>query len=161
MSALDKCYDLDRGRPFYRQRPLAAGGSRQRIFEHFNNIGVQALPIADNFQTNAVLDELGQVRLDEPPHQPHQIADFLVRAFPVLAREGVERQAFEVDRLERPHEPAHRLDAALMAHGARQVVPLRPAAVPIHDDRDVAGFGLAVRHYPKTRLEDGGILTAS
>jgi len=23
MSALDKCYDLDRGRPFYRQRPLA------------------------------------------------------------------------------------------------------------------------------------------
>ncbi|MEI9987632.1 MAG: hypothetical protein WDN69_33550 [Aliidongia sp.] len=34
--------------------------------------------------------------------------------------------------------PTHRLDAAAMTHDPGQAAGLRPAAVPVHDDRDMA-----------------------
>src|SRR5690606_41165048 len=42
-------------------------------------------------------------------------------------------------------QPAHGLDPALVPHGARDMVALRPPAIAVHDDRDVAR---AMRCFP-------------
>ncbi len=74
------------------------------------------------------------------------MVDLVLGALPVLAAEGVERQAVEPQRLDLADQSAHRLDPALVADRAWQMPPLGPAAIAIHDDRDMARtFGVGNR----------------
>jgi hypothetical protein len=66
------------------------------------------------------------------------MVDLVFGPFPVLAAEGIERQTVDPQRLDRAHEFTHRLDPAPMAERARQAAALRPAAIAIHDDGDMA-----------------------
>src|SRR3546814_4162492 len=78
--------------------------------------------------------------------QPHQVADLIGGAFPVFAGKGVERQHLYAEVGRGLHDAAHRLHTPAMTHDARQETPLRPAAVAIHDDGDMAGAGMPARH---------------
>jgi hypothetical protein len=80
------------------------------------------------------LIDLAVQRLDE---QPHQRADFLAGAAPVLAAEGEQGQGFDTPFHALTDAHPHRLDASLVAGLAWQAARLSPAAVAIHDDRDV------------------------
>src|SRR3546814_4912145 len=85
--------------------------------------------------------------------QPHQVADLIGGAFPVFAGKGVERQHLYAEVGRGLHDAAHRLHTPAMTHDARQETPLRPAAVAIHDDGDMAGAGMPARQDRKsTRL---------
>ena len=134
-------------------------GLRQRILEHFDDIGRKRLPVADYLEPDVIGDEFGQVRFDELAHQVHQVVDLFFRTLPVLAAEGVERQTLDRGVLQAAHELAHRLHALPVAHHPRQVLALRPAAVAIHDDGDVAGglFGRGHRAIRSHRAKAGRI----
>ena len=63
---------------------------------------------------------------------------------PVLRREGVERENFDAVIGGRLQRAPDRFGAGAMAGDARQPALLRPAAVAVHDDGDVARDGSAV-----------------
>ena len=86
---------------------------------------------------DAVGVELGEIVADEPLEQPHQHRHFLWRAAPVFRRKAVDGQELHVVLDRRANGPADRLDAPPMAFEPRQPARLRPAAVAVHDDRDV------------------------
>src|SRR3546814_11550441 len=73
--------------------------------------------------------------------QPHQVADLIGGALPVFAGKGVERQHLYAEVGRGLHDAAHRLHTLAMTHDARQETPLRPAAVAIHGDGELAGAG--------------------
>src|SRR5205823_7354429 len=95
-----------------------------------------AVAAPDEARAHTLLGQVGQLLLDRLAEQLHQRIDLVLRARPVLGREGVHR--------ERPHAE---LDAALdgAAQRARagavtrrdwQAAALRPAAVVVDDDRN-------------------------
>jgi len=68
-----------------------------------------------------------------------EVVDLRGRPLPVLRGEGVERQIGDAQLLRPLDGAAHRFGPALMPRDARQAPGLRPAAVAVHDDRDVPG----------------------
>ncbi len=99
---------------------------------------VQLLPAAEDVEADVVLSQ----RLPLPAHvlleQVHQRPDLEPRALPVLHREGVEGEHLEAEAGRRLDRLAHRGDARPVPFDAGQVARLRPAAVAVHDDGDVA-----------------------
>src|SRR6185312_8420358 len=72
----------------------------------------------------------------ENSHQPAHLA---WRALPVLEREGVEGEDFDLELDAALDRFAHGLPPRLVPHEARKATPLGPSTVPVHDDRDVGG----------------------
>ena len=66
-----------------------------------------------------------------------RLCDLLGRARPVLDREGIDREIVDAELDRGAHRPAQRLDAAPVALEARQAARRRPAAVAVHDQRDM------------------------
>src|SRR5207253_3478527 len=98
---------------------------------------LEALRIADHLEADVVLVELNHFLLECPQKELHQDRYLLGRAAPVLARKSKERQKVDAAFDARAHRSADGLDALAVAGYARQHALLRPAAVAIHDDRDV------------------------
>ena len=69
--------------------------------------------------------------------QVHQEVDLRLRPLPVLARQAVERELLDLEPGTLFGGAADRVDAAAMPGDARQILPRGPAAVAVHDDRDV------------------------
>jgi len=92
---------------------------------------------ADHVQPHVVraqLLSLGAKRLAQDRHERAHLAR---GALPVLDRERVEREHVHAERGAAAHRLAHRFAAGAMAHEPRHPAGLRPAAVAVHDDRDV------------------------
>ena len=111
------------------RQPLADLRRKTRTFAH-------------KVQAHAVLLELGHFTAQRQREQLHEARHLVCRAVPVFGREGVQRQALQLGRLKRAHQPAHCLYTALMADRARQAPFLGPAAIAIHDDGDMSGARL-------------------
>ena len=103
------------------------------------DIGRQAFAFADDLHPDAALVQFGEVAADEELQQPHQVADLGFRPRPVFRREGVDGQPGDAHVGGGADGLAQRLDAGAMAGDARQAARLRPAAIAIHDDRDMLG----------------------
>jgi hypothetical protein len=98
----------------------------------------EPLELADGAEADAVLHDLGALRLEEVVEQLPQRADLRGRAGPVLRAEGVQRERLEADSPALARHRAHRLRSLAVASDARERPRLGPAAVAVHDDRDVA-----------------------
>ncbi len=88
--------------------------------------------------------------------QAHQRRDLALRPLPVLDREGVERQHLEAQPGRGLDRLAHGLDAGAVALDARLAALLRPAAVAVHDDRDVTRQAREVDRTKDLRLVAAG-----
>jgi hypothetical protein len=82
--------------------------------------------------------QLVDFAVERSQEELHQRADFALRPVPVLARKSEQRQRLDALAPAEFHRGTHRLLALAVAEAARTVPLLRPAAVAVHDDRDVA-----------------------
>src|SRR4249919_1671124 len=80
--------------------------------------------------------------VDDIPVEAHQEAHLVRRTAPVLGGERVRREVFHADLNCTFDDVEERGLAGLVARGPRQAALLCPAAVAVHDDRDVAGYEL-------------------
>ena len=101
------------------------------------DVGRELLLSADDAKPDVVLEQRVQLEAQIPLEQRHQRRDFRLRPLPVLEREGVQRQDVDAEPSRRFNRFADRSDAGPMAFDARQVAARGPAAVAVHDDRDV------------------------
>src|SRR5262249_3215775 len=120
-----------------------------------NGVG-QVSPAADDGEADIVFVNGGQFPLQVFAEQPHQELDFGLRAARVPAGEdgGSETGKFQasgsLDCL------ASRFNTPLVARSARQTTPLSPAAVTIHDDRNVARKAVSIDFFEKLGFLPGG-----
>ena len=96
---------------------------------------------ADEPHPHALAVQLVAARDEQPLVEVHQEAHLVERPAPVLGRERVHRQPLEPDLERALDRVEQRLFARRVAVGALQAPALRPAAVAVHDDRDVLGSG--------------------
>ena len=102
--------------------------------------------IAEDLEANPLLVKAVELAPDVEAEQAGEVADLLRRAPPILRGESVEGQAFDPRLAGGAQHRAGGLGAGAVAGGARQAPRLRPAAVAVHDDGDVArGTERAVR----------------
>src|SRR5438105_7680922 len=109
--------------------------------------GGELVESSDHFEADVVLHQgvgLSSDRLLEERHQP---ADLVGLARPVLGGEAVERQVLDAALARGAQGAPDRLDARAVTGDCGKVTPTRPSAVPVHDDRDVQGYGHARRGY--------------
>ena len=78
--------------------------------------------------------------------QLHDGTHLFQRALPVLGGEGVDGQHVKAKADAGGHGLAQRVDAGDVPTGTVQATGLRPAAVPVHDDRDVSGCEFRFAH---------------
>ena len=98
----------------------------------------QAAAIAEHVDLHALTLQLGDFPGDVLLEQVHQRRDLRRRAVPVFLGEREQRQDFDA-RLDRAFDRfAHRLHPGPVTERARQPAFIGPAAVAVHDDRDVA-----------------------
>jgi hypothetical protein len=123
-------------------RAVLAGVGRARGFVHraADAIGELVQP-ADDAEADAVRDQRRGLAADRLLEQRHERADLLAGALPVLGGEAVEGDVLDAAVAGRADRPADRLDALAVARDDREVAAAGPAAIAIHDDRDVARYG--------------------
>src|SRR6185437_1563101 len=97
--------------------------------------------IADQPQPDFFLLERLELAFEIETHQGRQIGDLLFASAPVFGREGVDRQDLDAVVRSRLERPSNGFGARAMPGGPREAALLRPTAIPVHDDRDVAGDG--------------------
>jgi hypothetical protein len=118
--------------------------------------------VADHAQPDAVLVQLRDLLLERAEKELHQDVHFVGGPAPVLAGEREQRQVLDAALDRRADDRPHGLDALAVPGHARQQPLLGPAAVAVHDDRDVprnaaGGGNLAGR----ARMGHGGSGSAS
>ena len=74
--------------------------------------------------------------------QVHQEIELVLRPLPVLARQAIERELLDAQPGAFLGDAADAGHAAAMPFDPRQPLPLRPAAVAVHDDGDVPRHAL-------------------
>ena len=114
------------------------------------DVVVEAVALADDAQAHPRPGERVELPAQIEPQQPHEFADLLGGAFPILRREGVEGEIVDAEIDTAAHSLAGRVGAAAMAGDARQAAPCGPAPVAVHDDGDVP------RRTRRGRLSRGG-----
>jgi len=111
---------------------------RLGIDDQRDDIGREPITVADDTQPDIVAVQLGDLAAQVMPQQSHEVIDLRERPLPVFRREAEQRQIRDAELGGRGQRTPHRLGAAAVTGNARQAASLRPAAVAIHDDRDVA-----------------------
>src|SRR5918992_4869645 len=99
-------------------------------------LGARSVAATDEARVDALALQIRELTLDRLDEDLHQRIDLVRRARPVLSRERVhaERLDAEVDRS--LDGPPQRTGPGPMAGRDGKPSPPRPAAVPVHDDRD-------------------------
>ena len=123
------------------REPRVGGGLRLAGGHELANAPIEHRRVADHLEADSVRVELRDLLLQRAHEELHQDRDFVGRAPPVLAGEREQRQELDVELDAGKDDGAHRLDAPPVAGDPRQHALLRPAAVAVHDDRDVARDG--------------------
>src|SRR5690606_14880943 len=93
--------------------------------------------IADEAQADVVAVEFVDLVRERAEEQLLQRADFAGGAFPVFAGEGEQGQRTDPAAAAELDARTHRLLSRAVAERARPAPCARPAAVAVHDDRDV------------------------
>ena len=115
------------------------------------DVGGQLLRPPDHAEADVVLEERSELEPQVTLEQRHERAHFGFGPLPVLHRERVDGEHVEAEPGRGFDDVADRVDAGAVAFDARQVAFGRPAAVAVHDDRDVCGQLFEV-HLPGQRL---------
>ena len=109
-----------------------------RLYQRVALLFRQRRLVAQNQDTNILLVQFINFGRKEIQNQLHQRADFLLRALPVLRREGVDAQRLNLQVVGMADDFAQGFRALPMPHRHVQPMLFRPAAVAVHDDGDVA-----------------------
>ncbi len=84
--------------------------------------------------------------------QAHQKGDFGLGAAPVFQRKSVQGEGGNMQPGAGLNDGARRLHTGAMAGNARQMAALRPAAVAVHDDGNMARQAARVKLFQQARL---------
>ena len=128
-AVIDRDVELQRG---------VRAGLLHRALHAFAKLGLERRKIADERDAHAVLVQLVDFAIERLQEKLHQRADFALRPIPVLAGEREQRQRLDAAAQAELDRRAHGFLAFAMAQAARPAAPLGPAAVAVHDDRDMA-----------------------
>jgi hypothetical protein len=83
--------------------------------------------------------DFGQFLFQIFAQEAHQEINFVLRTAPIFERERIESERGNSHSGAGFDYLARRICAGAMSRDARQVTLLRPAAIAVHDDSDVAG----------------------
>jgi len=109
----------------------------------------ETLAAAGDEDADSALVDLRELALERDLEEPHQAAYLSPRSPPVLGREGIDREDLHAELVARVHRALDRLDPRPVAVVDRAAPRAGPAAVAVHDDRDVMRDALG-RHGGKT-----------
>jgi hypothetical protein len=123
--------------------------------DHLRGLGRESAVIAEHLDPDPLLVERIELAPDIEAQEAHQVADLGLGPFPILGRESVEGEAFDAGLARRSEHLAGGLGALAVAGGAGKPPRLRPAAVAVHDDGDVARNRRARISGGRLRLEAG------
>src|SRR6185312_13045638 len=104
---------------------------------------------ADGFEPDVLPVELLHLGAQEAAQQGHQEVDLGAGALPVLGGEGVEGEGGNVQAGRGLDRGADRLHPGAVAGDTGQVALMRPAAVAVHGDTDVARQAAAIHLAPE------------
>ena len=117
-----------------------ARSARHGGFHALAQLGGERCEVAHEANANAVAVKLVHLAVDRLEEQLHQRRHLAGRPLPVLAGEGEQRQRRDALAQAEFHGLAYRLLAGVMTERAWTKTLLRPAAVAIHHDGEVAGY---------------------
>ena len=117
----------------------AGGGALHGIVQSAPRGEGQIRPVADHIQPYIPLDQFGHFVPHKPGKQIEQKPHFSLRALPVFLGKGVYRHKGHAQGPAFAHQGAHRLGPGPVPLAPGQPPPLRPAAVAVHDHRNVPG----------------------
>ena len=105
-------------------------------------------PVAppDHRQPNAVRHERAELTVEMRLEEIKEESHLLSRALPVVAGEGVERELFDADARAMRDDLADRVGTTHVSHPAGAAASCGPAAVAVHDDRQVRRNRGGFRH---------------
>ena len=116
---------------------LTAAGRALDFFNGRAQSPIHAIAPPDHFQANAILDTLRALAGQVGPKQLHQPSDFGGRPLPVVRRESIEGQGGDTHFDRCLDCAANGSRSRLMPGQPGQPAHRRPAAIAIHDDRDM------------------------
>ena len=119
-----------------------ARGGRERVLDRGARQGRQLVGPSEHPDLDALLDERGRLVADRRLEQADEHLDLAARAGPVLAAERVDREHRDAPPDGVLDDRSDGLDAGRVALRLGQAALPRPAAVAVHDDRDVTGDGV-------------------
>ena len=102
-------------------------------------LGNVATP-ADHADANVLLHDRGPLLDHVLLEQVHQEFEFALGALPVLARQAIERELFDVEPGTFLGDPPHAGDSAAMALDPRQTLTLGPTTIAIHNNSNVGWY---------------------
>src|SRR5581483_11294192 len=128
----------------------AVDGALFEACERGRDGGRQAVAAPDRSDAHAARRERGGLLAGEGGREPEEPVDLQARTEPVLFGERVDGEHRDARAQGRVDGALERRDPAAVAFERRETVLLSPAAVAVHDDRDVArdggGEGCALDH---------------
>ena len=139
--ALDAVDDLEPAAVAEREdegEPVIVGRLLDRFVELFLAGFRQIRQAADRLEPDVFFDQLRRFLFQKTLEQIHEREDFGFRALPVLGRESVEGEELDPQIAAAFDAGADGVGAFFVAFDPGQAAFLGPAAVAIHDDRDVA-----------------------
>ena len=122
----------DHGHPRVHRSALLE--AQDGLAHHFGHAG----EVADDAQAHVVVHE--EFLLERGEDERHECGHLVGRAVPVFGRERVEGEELHAQVGAGRGDFLHGHDALLVAHAAVHSARLRPTAVAVHDDGDVAGY---------------------
>ena len=122
---------------------VVMGGIGYGIHGLLNDIR-ERFETSDGGELDIVFHEIRQFPTQVVAKQMPKPVNFVLRALPVLDGEGVEREDADAEAGGGLDGVAHGLGAGTVAFHARQMTLRGPAAVAVHDDRDVRRQALEV-----------------
>src|SRR5437762_6551008 len=119
------------------RHPPAGGGAGEPAGQLLLDRTVELVHAPDHAEPDVVLEQVRELLVQILLQERHQRHDLEARPLPVLDREGVKGQCVELQTGAALDDLAHRRDARAVPLDARKAALPRPAAVAVHDDRDV------------------------
>ena len=121
--------------------PVVAAGEQFQIIHQRDQFIIQLDPVPDEPHPHAFVKQRARLALDIAAEQPHQARYLGLGAFPVFGRKGEYCQIFDGKIRASLDDFTHPFGPGMMAQQSGPAAHLRPAAIAIHDDRDVIGPG--------------------
>ena len=113
-------------------------GKVDGVVDQPENIGLEPGACSNHADLHPVLMQIGEVASDEAAQQAKQVVDLLFRTCPVLRRKAEQSEMSDAKLDASLDRAPDGLDALAMTFGARQPTLCGPAAIAVHDDRDMA-----------------------
>ncbi len=125
------------GKRHHQVHPVISASAFLGLVQRVAYAARKAAAVANATQADAVVVEKVHMPPDALSQKRHQAAHFAAWPLPILAAQPEQREGRQPAPGAGLHDLASRLHASLVAIRPRQAALERPAAVPVHDDRQM------------------------